>query len=444
MSNYAKTKAIERIENLLDENSFVEIGALVEARSTDFNIDETNTPSDGVVTGYGQIDGQLVFVYSQDPDVLGGSIGEMHAKKIVNIYEKAIDVGAPVIGLIDSSGLRLQESVDALEAFGQIYYMQSYASGVIPQISIILGSCGGGLSVVAKLSDFTFMEKSNAKLFVNSPNAIDENKTVKSASAEFQAKAGNVDFILDESQIYQEARRLVSTLPPNAFERAVDYESEDDLNRGVNVEGKEPLEFATEISDNGFVIECKREFSDDIFTGLIKLSGIIIGVIGNKTCDDEHKFTSEGLKKASEFVNTCNVFRIPILTITNVSGFTTTFDTEKNGVSEMASLVYAFASCEVPKVNIIVGEATGSAYPIMNSKALDADMVFAYPTSKVSVMDSEKAAEIIYGDKSKASSYEDVQNNINAVASRGYVDNIIYPIDTRKYLISAFDMLFTK
>ena len=213
MSN---TKARERINNLLDDNSFVEIGALVKARSTDFNVNETETPSDGVVTGYGLINGELVFVYSQDPDVLGGSIGEMHAKKIMNTYDKAIDMGAPIIGLIDSSGFRVQESVDALEAFGQIYFMQSNAYGVVPQITMLFGECGGALSVLSKLSDFTYMEETSAKLFVNSPNTIADNKTVDSSSAKYQAEVGNVDFVLPETEIYTSVRNLISTIPSNS------------------------------------------------------------------------------------------------------------------------------------------------------------------------------------------------------------------------------------
>ena len=306
------TKAKERINNLLDDNSFVEIGALVKARSTDFNVNETDAPSDGVVTGYGLINGELVFVYSQDPDVLGGSVGEMHAKKIMNIYEKAIDMGAPIIGLIDSSGFRVQESVDTLEAFGQIYFMQSNAYGIIPQITMLFGECGGALSVLSKLSDFTFMEKSSAKLFVNSPNTIANNKTVDSSSAEYQSEVGNVDFVVDESQIYTDVRNLVSVIPSNSSVPAVDVEVTDDLNRGVDIEERITLpidamaatdqivEALEQLSDDGFVIEVKKDFSEDIVTAFIKLNGATIGAIANK----EDKFTTDGLKKASDFLIT--------------------------------------------------------------------------------------------------------------------------------------------
>ena len=444
------TKARERIDNLLDDNSFVEIGALVTARSTDFNVNETDTPSDGVVTGYGLIDGRLVFVYSQDPDVLGGSVGEMHAKKIINIYEKAIDMGAPIIGLIDSSGFRVQESVDALEAFGQIYFMQANAYGIIPQISVVLGECGGALSVLAKMSDFTFMEEKEAKLYVNSPNTINDNKTVDSASADYQSEIGNVDIVCSADEIFEDVRKFVSVMPSNSSVPAIDEDISDDLNREVamaeslivpiDVATCDPITALRDLSDDHFVIETRADFSKDVATAFIKLNGATIGVIANK----EKKFTTDGLKKASEFVITCDSLGIPILTITNNAGFDTTFETEKDGVTEIANLTVAFANATVPKVNLIVGDATGTGYMVMNPKALGADIVYAWPEAKVSVMDSKRASEVMYGDASKAPEYDKLQGDINKVASRGYIDSIINPVDTRKYLIGAFEMLYTK
>lgn len=226
--------ASKRIESLLDENSFVEIGALVTARATDFNLKQTETPSDGVVTGYGVINGNLVYVYSQDASVLNGSVGEMHARKITKLYDLAMKTGAPVIGLIDSAGLRLQEATDALNAFGEIYLKQTLASGVIPQITAIFGSCGGGLALIPTLTDFTFMESSKAKLFVNSPNALDGNNVSKcdSASAQFQSsESGIVDIVADEAAIYAKVRELVSMLPANNEDDASDEKCTDDLNR---------------------------------------------------------------------------------------------------------------------------------------------------------------------------------------------------------------------
>ena len=226
MSTTAKVSARQRIESILDDNSFVEIGALVKARSTDFNIKTNDTPSDGVITGYGIVNGKLVYIYSQDASVIGGSVGEMHAKKIVNLYNMAMKTGAPVIGLVDSTGLRLQEAVDGLNAFGEIYLKQAMASGVIPMITAVFGSCGGGLSVVSSMGDFTFMEGEKAELFVNSPNAINENRkeVCDSASAKFQSESGTVDFVGTESEIFEGIRDLVSILPSN--NEKADYEEE--------------------------------------------------------------------------------------------------------------------------------------------------------------------------------------------------------------------------
>ena len=228
MSTTAKVSARQRIESILDDNSFVEIGALVKARSTDFNIKTNDTPSDGVITGYGIVNGKLVYIYSQDASVIGGSVGEMHAKKIVNLYNMAMKTGAPVIGLVDSTGLRLQEAVDGLNAFGEIYLKQAMASGVIPMITAVFGSCGGGLSVVSSMGDFTFMEGEKAELFVNSPNAINENRkeVCDSASAKFQSESGTVDFVGTESEIFEGIRDLVSILPSN--NEKADYEEECD------------------------------------------------------------------------------------------------------------------------------------------------------------------------------------------------------------------------
>ena len=447
-------KARERIEALLDDNSFVEIGNAVTARSTDFNIKGVETPGDGVVTGYGLINEELVFIYSQDPEVLGGSVGEMHAKKIVNIYEKAMEMGAPIIALIDSAGLRIQESVDGLEAFGQIYFAQSQASSIIPQISVLLGNCGGGLSVVSKLSDFTFMEKDNAKLFVNSPNAIDGNKTVDSASSTFQTEAGNVDFVGTESEIFEEIKKLISVFPHNYEVDKVDFDITDDLNRGVDIESKidNPVSVLTELSDNGFVVEVKKDFAKEMVTAFIKLGGAPVGVVANGKADDEFKLTADGCKKAAEFVSLCDSFSVPVLTITNTEGYVADMNTEKSGVYDIASLVYAFATSDVPKVNLLVGNAYGSAYTVMNSKALGADMVYAWPSAKVGMMDSKAAVNIMYANEikngenvnDKIAEYDSLQADVNNAARRGYVDSIVQPVDTRKYLISAFEMLDSK
>ena len=468
MSTSAKTSARVRIESLLDENSFVEIGALVTARSTDFNIKSIDTPSDGVITGYGLINGRLVYVFSQDSSVLGGSVGEMHAKKIANIYDMALKMGAPVIGLVDSTGLRLQESVDGLEAFGKIYMKQTEAAGVIPTVTAIFGNCGGALSVMANLSDFTFMESENASLFVNSPNAIDENRkeVCDTASAKFQSEeAGNVDFVGTETEIISGIINLVSILPSN-YEDEVVADCTDDLNRAATgfESGLEDTKLAlASISDDGFVVEVKSAYAPEMLTAFIKLNGATVGVVANRTkvYDDEMtvvaeyepKLTAKGCDKAAEFVYFCDDFSIPVLTLTNVNGFKTSKCQEKFGAAKTAKLTFAFANATVPKVNVLIGEAFGSAYITMNSKSIGADIVYALPTAKIGMMEAGSAVKIMYADEiekdasviaEKTAEYEALQGDVTKAASRGYIDSIVAPVDVRKYVIGAFEMLYTK
>lgn len=458
--------ASKRIESLLDENSFVEIGALVTARATDFNLKQAETPSDGVVTGYGVINGNLVYVYSQDAAVLNGSVGEMHAKKITNLYDLAMKTGAPVIGLIDSAGLRLQEATDALNAFGEIYLKQTLASGVIPQITAIFGSCGGGLALIPTLTDFTFMEGSKAKLFVNSPNALDGNSTAKcdTATAEFQSsESGIVDVVADEAAIYAKIRELVTMLPANNEEDAVDDNCTDDLNRVcadiANCVGDTAIALS-QIADNNAFFEIKENYAKDMVTGFIKLNGMTVGCVANRTeVYDENgevaqKFDAvlspKGCYKAENFINFCDAFDIPVLSLTNVKGYEATMSSEKGIATAVAKLTYAFANATVPKVNVIIGKALGSAYVAMNSKAIGADITIAWPDAQIGSMDANLAAKIMYEGKGadvikeKAAEYAALQTSAQGAAKRGYVDQIIEAADTRKYVIGAFEMLFTK
>ena len=460
------TQASQRISTLLDENSFVEIGAKITARTTDFNMKQTETPSDGVITGYGVIDGNLVYVYSQDASVLGGSIGEMHAKKIVNLYDLALKTGAPVIGLIDSAGLRLQEATDALNGFGEIYLKQTMASGVIPQITAIFGTCGGGLAVIPTLTDFTFMENKKAKLFVNAPNAIEGNEISKcdSSSAQFQSKeAGIVDAIGDEATILGQIRQLVSILPANCEEDNSLEECTDDLNRACaeleNCVGDTSIALSN-IADNSVFFETKAEYAKDMVTGFIKLNGVTIGAVANRTqvYDTDGKVTDKfdsvlsacGCEKAADFINFCDAFEIPVLSLTNTTGFKATKCSEKNIAKAVAKLTYAFANATVPKINVIIGKAFGSAYVAMNSKSIGADMTFAWENAQIGTMDAKIAAKIICDGQGAdaidecAKKYDALQNNVESAAKRGYVDCIINAADTRKYVIGAFDMLYTK
>ena len=460
------TQASQRIGALLDENSFVEIGAQITARATDFNLKQTETPSDGVVTGYGVINGNLVYVYSQDASVLGGSIGEMHAKKIANLYDLAMKTGAPVIGLIDSAGLRLQEATDALNGFGEIYFKQSMASGVIPQITAIFGACGGGLAVIPGLADFTFMEGSKAKLFVNAPNALEGNEISKcdTSSAAFQSEeAGLVDYVGDEASVLGQIRELVSMIPANCEVDDSYVECTDDLNRAcaelANCVGDTSIA-ASQISDDGVFFETKAAYAKDMVTGFIKLNGATVGIVANRTevYDEEgnvaEKFdavlSARGCEKAAQFVTFCDAFEIPVLTLTNTAGFKATKCCEKKMAKAVAKLTYAFANATVPKVNVIIGKAYGSAYVAMNSKAIGADMTFAWSNASVGMMDAKLAAKIICDGQGSdaidacAKEYADLQNNVISAAKRGYVDTIIEAADTRKYVIGAFEMLYTK
>lgn len=464
MSN--TTLASQRIASLLDENSFVEIGALVTARATDFNLKQTETPSDGVITGYGVIDGNLVYVYSQDASVLGGSMGEMHAKKIAKLYDLAMKTGAPVIGLIDSAGLRLQEATDALNAFGEVYMKQTLASGVIPQITAVFGNCGGGLALIPTLTDFTFMESKKAKLFVNAPNALDGNEISRcdTSSADFQSeKVGIVDAVCEEAEIFAEIRELVNMLPANNEDTDSYIECADDLNRVcadlANCVGDTAIALS-QIADDNYFFETKRHFAKEMVTGFIKLNGVTVGCVANRTevYNEEgevaEKFepvlTVKGAKKAADFVTFCDAFEIPVLTLTNVKGFEATTCAEKNIAREAAKLTYAFANATVPKVNVVISKAYGSAYVTMNSKAIGADMVFAWDSAEIGTMDAKLAAKIICNGQGAdkidecAKEYAALQNNVVSAAKRGYVDSIIAAEDTRKYVIGAFEMLFTK
>ena len=433
------SQASQRIAALLDENSFVEIGAQITARSTDFNLKQTETPSDGVITGYGVIGGNLVYVYSQDASVLNGSVGEMHAKKIANLYDLALKMGAPVIGLIESAGLRLQEAADALNGFGEIYKKQVLSSGVIPQITAVFGSCGGGLALIPTLTDFTFMEEKKAKLFVNAPNALDGNEISRcdTSAAAFQSEqAGIVDVVADCT---------------------------DDLNRVcaeiANCTGDTAIALS-QLADSGAVFEVKAGYAKEMVTAFIKLNGVTIGAVANRseiygedgTVTDKFEpvLTPAGCDKAAEFITFCDAFNIPVLSLTNVKGFKADKCSEKKIAKAAAKLTYAFADATVPKVNVVIGQAYGSAYVTMNSKAIGADITMAWPDAQIGTMDAKLAAKIICDGQGAekieacAKEYASLQTSASSAAKRGYVDQIIEPAATRKYLIGAFEMLLSK
>ena len=465
MSNSVQTAARSRILALLDENSFVEIGGYVTARATDFNMSSKETSADGVVTGYGTINGCLVYVYGQDASVLGGSVGEMHARKITGIYDLAMKTGAPVIGLADCAGLRLQEATDASNGFGEIYKRQTMASGVVPQITAVFGTCGGGMAVLAALSDFTFVEKEKGRLFINSPNAISENYKEKcdTASADFQAsETGTVDFAGSEEEILDEIRTLISILPANNKDD-LSYEAcKDDLSRicpDLPNYGGDTGIVLSRISDGEFFLETRKEYAPSMVTGFIRLNGRTAGCVANRTeiygGDGLKKdicaplLTADGCKKAAEFVNFCDSFNIPVLTLVNVKGYEASMSSEKEIARAAAKLTYAFAESTVPKVTVVIGKAVGTAGLTMNSKSIGADIVYAWTESSIGMMEAEEAAKIMYGEDSdlieeKAKEYRKLQASAVSAAKRGYVDDIIQAEETRARVAAAFEMLFTK
>ena len=472
MSQVKALSARERIEGLLDTGSFIEIGASVHARNTDFNMSEKQTPADGVITGYGTIDSNLVYVFSQDASVMGGAIGEMHARKIEKMYDMAVKMGAPVIGMYDCAGLRLQEATDALDALGRLYRQQTAASGVIPQYAAVFGQCGGGTALLTALSDFTFMVKDQSALFVNAPNTLDDGcgAVERYAGAEFQgSETGNADFVCEcEEELLAQLRELVLMLPFNQ-EDVLDYDvCEDDLNRKIEdySQTADAAQVLKAITDSGRYVEVTAGYAREMVTAFIKLNGLTVGAVANRSAVyDENgeeavllndKLTARGLQKASDFIRFCDAFSIPVLSLVSTTGFDTTVANEKGAAREAARLIHTFADATAPKVTLLTGEAYGSAYLTMNSGHIGADLVYAWPTASVGMMPAENAVKIIYNDEintsddaqgliaEKTAVYAALQTSPESAAGRGYVDAVIEPESTRQHLIAAFEMLYSK
>lgn len=460
MNNLAKNSALARILSLLDNGSFVELGAAIKARANVSYLNKEKTLADGVIAGYGLANGRLVYIYSQDSSVSGGAIGEMHSKKITQLYDMAMKMGAPIIGIIDCSGLRLLEGHDALHGLGSIYQKQVMASGIIPQFTLIMGNCGGGVSMIPSLSDFTFVEAKKGSLFLQSPDTIPGNSRGKcnTAGADWRSHhTKNVDFCDTEEEIYSKVLKLLEILPSNNRFDIITDECGDELNRlcdGISDVSKDTAQVLSILGDNYHFIEVKEHYAKEITTGFIRLNGICIGCVANRSLSQEEvlttTLTSAAMLKAADFIKYCDAFHIPLLTLCNTTGFESSFETEVSFCDSCASMISAYASASIPKVTVVMDYAMGSAGTIMGSKSLGADLLYTWEHAKIGPMDSIQAARILYEGESasvikeKAKEYDALQNSAIFAASRGYADAIITPEQTRKYLISAFEMLATK
>lgn len=435
-------QAQARINALLDENSFVELQSLVTSRNTDFNLNAKKEPSDGVIIGHGLVDGTLVFVFSQNADVLGGTIGEMHAKKILSLYDMALKVGAPVIGFIDCGGVRLQESFDALEALGSVIERAADVKGVIPQLMCVAGNCGGGLSVLPSLADFTFMVD-GASLYINSPDTITGNDC-DTSSAKFQfEEAGTVDYVGSLSEVVASMRQVISMIPNDIVEAS------DDLNRaaeGLDSKLTDAALVATELADNRQFIELKAGYAKEMVTGLMKLDGVTIGVVGNREVDGEAYLSAAGCEKAADFVDLCDMYEIPVLSITNVAAFKSCKCQERRLPRALSQMTQRFVDASVPKLNLITKQAYGTPYVLMNSKALGADLVYAFDSTSVGAMEASKAAKILADNGTDAAAiekdYASLQDSALTAAAHGHIDRIVSMADARKYIIAGFEMFF--
>lgn len=431
-----------RIRQLLDRGSFMEIGEEVTARLTDFYTPQEPCESDGVVTGYGTINEKLVYIFCQDADVMGGTFGEMHGRKINRLYHMAMRAKAPVIGFLDCRGFRIEEGLDGLNQFAGLYRMQAAASEKIPQIMAVIGRCGGGMSVAANMADFVFVEKEKGDLFLNSANLIDRSFTTITNQEDF------TDGKMTCGEIMQAIKTLIEILPSNTEAVPERQVCTDDLNRicehisDFRGDGRALLK---EISDGNFFFETRREAGKDMVTGFIRLNGSLIGSVSNHGRGDKSRMSAEGFDKAASFINLCDRFHIPVLTITDTEGFDTADEQEIYLPKAAGRMIKAFACAAVPKINLITGEIYGSAYSMMNSRGLGADYVFMWKDADVNIINPRQAVEILYPGSDtemlnqRAEDYRNSHSSARALARHGYADKIIQPEDTRKYLIGAFE-----
>ena len=468
-----KLTARERIHFLMDEGSFEEIGMFVTHRSTEFGLDRQKFLGDGVITGYGTVNGRLVYVFAQDFTVFGGSLAEMHAKKICRIMDLAMENGAPVIGLNDSGGARIQEGVVSLGGYADIFYRNTMASGVVPQISAIMGPCAGGAVYSPALTDFIMMVEDSSYMFVTGPNVV---KTVThedvtsedlGGASAHSTKSGVTHFsFANDVECIDNIKRLLSYCPQNCEEEppAVDYSSDDEVRPALDSiipeSANQPYDIRDvikEVIDADSFMEVHKDFADNIVVGLARLGGRSIGIVANQPAVLAGVLDINASTKAGRFVRFCDCFNIPLLVFEDVPGFLPGTDQEWNGIiTNGAKLLYAFSEASVPRITVITRKAYGGAYDVMNSKHIGADMNYAWPSAEIAVMGAKGAAEIIFRNEIKAADDPEAKlkekeeeylghfANPYRAAERGYVDEVIMPSDTRKKLISSFAMLQNK
>jgi propionyl-CoA carboxylase beta chain len=469
-----KLTARERLHMLLDEDSFQEIGKFVTHRCKDFGLEKQHYLGDGVVTGFGNIAGRLVYVFSQDFTVFGGSLSETHAEKIVKIMDLALKNGAPLIGLNDSGGARIQEGVVSLGGYADIFYRNTLASGVIPQISAIMGPCAGGAVYSPAITDFILMVEHTSYMFVTGPNVVKTVTHEEVTSEELggatahSSKSGVTQFsCANEIECIKQIRQLLSYLPANCEEQAPLYqyqpkkaEDRPELDKLIPENPNQPYDMrdvVTGVVDNDTFMEVHKNFAENIVVGFALLAGRSIGIVGNQPASLAGVLDINASTKAARFVRFCDSFNIPLLVFEDVPGFLPGTDQEWNGIiTHGAKLLYAFCEATVPRVTVITRKAYGGAYDVMNSKHIGADMNFAWPTAEIAVMGAKGAAEIIFKKeiaeaadpdtalKEKVDDYTAKFANPYRAAHRGFIDEVIHPRDTRSRLIHAFDMLKNK
>lgn len=461
-----KMTARERIESLLDPNTFIELDRFVTHRCTNFNMEKVEAPGEGVVTGCGTINGRLVYVFSQDFTVLGGSLGEMHAAKICKMLDLAMKVGAPVIGINDSGGARIQEAVDALSGYGKIFYRNTLASGVIPQISVIMGPCAGGAVYSPALTDFVYMVKETSQMFITGPQVI---KTVTGEEVSAQqlggamthnSVSGVAHFMAEnDAECMEQIRRLLSFIPSNNLDTPPVINSNDDPQRVAEElnsiipdnsnQSYDIKQIIVSIVDNSDFYEVHPYFAQNIITAFARMDGQTIGIIANQPKAMAGCLDINASDKASRFIRFCDAFNIPLLNIVDVPGFLPGTSQEYGGIIRHgAKLLYAYSEATVPKVTLVTRKAYGGAYLAMCSRDLGADQVIAWPTAEIAVMGPSGAANIIFkNDVNIQAKIEEYSNNFATpyqAAKRGFVDLVIEPKETRPVLINAFNMLASK